>query len=393
MRFATCTPVNFSGEARFFTRDTGLLCRGFQAAGFECFVVMPGPEDVNEPSDLIRCREEDLISSVWWKNTGINVVILYAWGDPRYLPVAKAIRSADIRLIQSLDTSGFSSPFANFMTWLESTLAELKFPQTSLSRLRRSVRIARDLIPAIYEHKRLQMLNECDHLAAVSPPACDSMTSYLQGLGRPDIAKKLIVIPHPVSSVMNYRGEEKAKRVLVVGRWGTADAAQKDPNLTLRVLAHFLLSHPDWDAEIIGPEAIGLDDNAARILKTAKSRLTLKNFVKHDELRELYATSRILLCASRFESFHIASAEAVCCGCSVVVAAHPLLASTSWFTSMTSGTIATQRSVESLAKALNDEVDAINDMLRDPIKISETWTPNLHAQSIALNIIGLIDSL
>ena len=54
MRWFTCTPVEFGGGADFFARDSGLLCRGFQALGIDSRAVMPGPAKVLDEPDLIR---------------------------------------------------------------------------------------------------------------------------------------------------------------------------------------------------------------------------------------------------------------------------------------------------------------------------------------------------
>jgi hypothetical protein len=349
---------------------------------------MPGEKSDDEPPDLIRCSDRDLSNPQWWKDSEINVVVLYAWGDPRYLSVAKAISLAGIHLIQSLDTSGLFSPYAVFKHWLRVSLTELSLPQPVLSRVRRLTRIGRDLIPAFYERRRLQMLTECIRLAAVSPAACHSISAYAEGLGRSDVADKLTVVPHPVSSAMVYNGETKLKKVLVVGRWGRADSAQKDPDLTLRVLVRFLENNPEWEAEVIGPEALGLQKKSARFSARIQSRLTLKNFLQHDELRALYAESSILLCASRFESFHIASAEAVCCGSSVVVGNHPLLASTAWFTTRNSGTLARSRKTEDLLQALAIEVREWECGKRSADKISSSWVGELHCDFIAKNLVA-----
>jgi hypothetical protein len=392
MKVATCTPVCFDGGPRFFTRDTGLLCRGFQSIGVDCVVIMPGEKNEQEPSDLIRCKPEELNSSQWWQKSGLDLVILYAWGDPRYHVVAQAIRRAGIRLIQSLDTAGLLSPFADIETWLEATRSELMIPQSISSRCRRIARIFRDFVPALFEQRRIEMIADCDLLAAVSPPALESIASYASALGRPEICKKLMVNPHAVSPSMMYQGEKKRPKVLVVGRWGRDDSAQKDPQLTIRVLAEFLKIRTDWEAEIIGPEAEQLTKLTGSLELSVRKRIHLKNFLVHADLRRLYAESRILFCGSRFESFHIASAEAVCCGCSVVVAAHPLLSSTAWFTDHDSGTLAKSRSLNDLVLALNNESFEWDKGNRDPEKISGHWYNQLSAPSVAQSILNLNQS-
>lgn len=391
LKVATCTPVDFEASARFFSRDTGLLCRGFQAAGVDCVVVMPGTRKADDAPDLIRCTPQELVSVVWWKTQNLDLVILYAWGDPKYLAVAKAIRNSGTRLVQSMDTAGLPSPYAHLETWIETTLAEIAVPQILDQRVKRLGRVIRDLIPYLFERRRLTMMNECDILAAVSPPAESSIKSYVEGLGRPEISGKLIVIPHSVAAEMIYCGENKQNHLLVVGRWGSEDSPQKDPQMTVEVVAEFLMSHPDWTAEIIGPKANSLSSLTSKFDEFLGNRLNLCNFIPHADLRTKYATSRILLCASRYESFHIASAEAICCGCSVVVARHPLLASTAWFATRNSGTLAKYRTVASLSEALQGEVMAWGEGRRDAMRISMEWSEVLHAHQVAFGILTSIN--
>jgi len=110
MRIATCTPVDFDADTHFFGRDSGLMCRGFQAAGHDCVVIMPGKPTTNDAPDLVRTTRENLENPAWWKSLEIEAVLLYAWGDPRHLQIAKAIRKAGIFLVQNLDSSGIDSP-------------------------------------------------------------------------------------------------------------------------------------------------------------------------------------------------------------------------------------------------------------------------------------------
>lgn len=383
MKTATCTPVEFEANLHFFSRDTGLLCRGFQQAGFGSIVIMPGQTRPCDAPDLLRCKPSQLCDSTWWKSRNLDLVVLYAWGDPKFLGVAKAIRDAGIILIQSLDTAGLPSPYADITTWLHSSWSSISIPQSFGQRLRVLVRIVRDLIPAIFESKRITMIQESDFVASVSPAAMNSVAAYAAALGHEELKQKLILVPHPVSPLMQYRGVVKERRVIVVGRWMKGDDAQKDPYLTMKVLRVFLQAHPDWRADVIGRGSERLKTFIADWDEDESKRIFLHDFLAHEQLIQCYSRSRILLCASRFESFHIASAEAVCCGCSVVVGKHPLLASTSWFTSRFSGTLAANRNPTALAKALRDEAFEWDAGNRCPDAISASWTKSLHASNIA----------
>jgi len=386
LRVATCTPVAFPADEHFYARDSGLLCRGFQAAGAECMVVMPGDSSLSDAPDLVRCRNEDLSDPTWWKSLNLNLVVLYAWGDPVYRPVADAIREAGITLIQGLDTAGLHTPYGNKRDWWRCLISMLAAPQPHTTKIRLLAKAVRDFIPALYERSRLDMMARCDRLAVVSPPAARSITDYVKALGQTDIARKILVLPHPVASSMQPFGVKTAK-VLVVGRWRAGDRAQKDPELTLAVLRNFLETKPEWRAEVVGVGSENLNTLTGSWSEGTRSRLLLTDFLSRDDLLFRYQESRILLCCSRFESFHISSAEALCCGCSIVVADHPLLASTGWFTTRESGAIAGNRDAFSLTEALRGEAAAWLEGRRNSVKISENWIPTLHAKNVALSIL------
>ena len=387
MRAATCTPVDFDASVHFFARDSGLLCRGLQAAGTECIVVMLGIIQPNDAPDLVRGSEEALRDSSWWRSLNLDLVVLYAWGDPRYIAVARAIRSAGIYLVQSLDTAGLVTPYADFKCWTRVSVAKAAMQQTISSCLKEIAKASRDLIPCLFENRRLEMINESDAVAAVSPPAMESLAAYAPALGCQEVVNKLIVVPHPVSPALAYRGESKQKRVLVVGRWGPEDAVQKDPHLTLDVLGKFLDKMPGWTAEIVGKHSETHTPLIASWSQNTRDQLTLTNFLEHSALRERYATSSILLCASRYESFHISSAEAVCCGCSIVLGAHPLLASTAWFTTLDSGTLAPSRSSSDLVEALILEAHRWETGDRSGESIAVAWAQRLHAPMMAKELL------
>lgn len=390
MNIATCTPVSFEANAHFFSRDTGLLCRGFQQIGHESIVIMPGTPKDDDPSDLVRCSFEQLEDAAWWETMQLDMVVLYAWGDPRYIKIARAIRQCGVILVQNLDTAGILSPYADLYSWWISKLANLALSQTSMQRCREIAKGIRDFFPRAFETKRLKMIADSDYVAAVSPPAADSIAAYAEAFGCTDIVKKIIVLPHPVSTLMRYNGEEKVNTIVVVGRWKHRDEAQKNPEGTIFAIHEFLLQCTNWDVKIIGSGALRL----ARLTHTwnqqLRDRLHLIEYLPHPDLVKELVAAKVSLCASNFESFHIASAEAVCCGCSIVVPNHPLLASTSWFTTLDSGTLANSHKPEDVAHAMISESVLWRNGNRDAYTIASKWQERLHVQSIAEK---LIDSL
>lgn len=120
-RWFTCTPVRFTGDERFFARDSGLLCKGFQEIGVHCKAIMPGPAMSNDQSeDLIRTDFTNLEDASWWKSLGGNGVVLYAWGLGKYRRVASAIKQSGMSLVSHLDSAGMLGPVSGNRDFLAS---------------------------------------------------------------------------------------------------------------------------------------------------------------------------------------------------------------------------------------------------------------------------------
>jgi glycosyltransferase involved in cell wall biosynthesis len=376
----------------FFGRDTGLLCRGLEMAGVESCVIMPGQRSEEDDPALVRCDLEDLSSVDWWKRQGLDAVVLYAWGDPRYLAIATAIREAGVFLIQSLDNAGMYTPYSDLSNWWRIRAGMIMVPQKLEGRLKSILRVFVDLCPFIYDRKRTEMLRVSDRIGVVSPGALEVTSGFLKTHGDGGLADSIMLLPHSVRPRFIYRGEKKEKRVLVVGRWTREDHSQKNPQATLQAIRVLLQSRPDWSAEIVGRDAETLRSFTGSWTDEESSRVTLTGNLTHEELEARYGAAMIHLCGSRHESFHIASAEAVCSGCSVVVGDHPLLVSTGWFVSENSGTLASSRRGADLGLALIEEASNWEDGKRDPQSISESWCQRVHADKVAGKIVEIVGS-
>lgn len=106
-KISTCTPISFEANEHFHIRDTGLISATLRTLGVESKCIMPLPHhkgDLDLP--LIRTEMENLRDSKWWKNLGIDCVVLYSWGAPKYTKIARAIKKAGLELMIHMDFSG-----------------------------------------------------------------------------------------------------------------------------------------------------------------------------------------------------------------------------------------------------------------------------------------------
>ena len=369
-RWFTCTPIAFGGGPDFFARDSGLLCRGFQSLGLESRAVMPGDPQAGDEPDLIRTPYANLESADWWKSHHLDGVVLYAWGSPRFRKVARAIREAGVFLILNQDNGGLVSPLAGPGEWWDEQAILTGCPDAPGSTRKFLNQIMRGLTLglAITDPLRAIHLHQGDVIACVSPAAAEFYRQLCTFYGGPSLARRVRVLPHPVEPVFRYDGEAKHRRVVCVGRWD--DAVQKRPALLMRVVDRLLESDPELDWVIAGTPTDEMAAWHARLPGARKSRVELAGRMDRTALAETMRRARVFYSPSAYESFGIAAAEALCCGCSVVAGKSVSMVSFEWFTSEESGSLADHDTPDAHANSLLTELMHWDADERDAGKIS-----------------------
>lgn len=389
MRIYTCTPVDFAGDEGFFARDSGLFCRGFQKIGIKSKAVMPGDPRENDCHDLIRVPYLLLQSVDWWKSQNIEAVVFYSWGAPKYWRIARAIKKANIKLLINLDSGGYYSILQNPIF-----LARFLFLQSTnnfglLKGFFFTIfRTLRDLFFPYHELFRLFHMHQADYLLAVSPIALDRIKGFLCIFGQRNLAQRLRFIPHPVSDSALYRGNPKQNLVVALGRW-TASDWQKNPELHIQLLSLFLEKHIDFRAVIVGQFDPTFEVLLAPLRPDIRSRIVLTGRVPNEQVLKILEEAKISVALTRHESFHIATGEALCCGCSVVTYPSLMLPSMEYFMENGDGTMAKSPNPTDILEALDIEADRWHSGLRDPFLISAFWQRRLHASNVAQAVASL----
>jgi glycosyltransferase involved in cell wall biosynthesis len=384
MRIFTCTPRDFSGAEDFFTRDSGLLCRGLQAIGVFSRAVMPGARMPEDQDDLIRTEYLNLESAEWWRAQRLDGVVLYAWGRPRFRKVAAAIREAGIFLVLNQDNGGLVSPLAGFRGWLSEqrnlTGGGTAFIMQVVKGLSYGLLVTDPL--------RARHLKQGDLIACVSPKAADHYRRLCRIYGGRMLAGRVRVIPHAVESRFYDTGEARLRRIACVGRW--QDAVQKRPWLLIQVLDQLL----DCDTGVEVLVAGKPDDTMLRwhrdLPESRRTRVVLAGMMGRDELAKLLIRSQIFYSPSAYESFGIAAAEALCAGCSVVASRSVSMNAFDWFVSENSGQLTTRDDAMSHVAAILAELKSWDTGQRSPQAISATWRECLHADRVADRVVKMI---
>jgi hypothetical protein len=383
-RWFTCTPVGFGGGPDFFARDSGLLCRGFQALGIESRAVMPGERRPEDEADLIRTDYGNLEDPAWWRSHGLDGVVLYAWGRPKFRRVAEAIRDAGVFLVLNQDSGGLVSPRLDLSAWWREQLVISGAGRTPGGWWRFSKLVLRGLTVglALSDPLRAEHLRAGNIIACVTPVAAEHYRNYCRIYGGDDFAGRVRIVPHPVNPLFRFDGAPKSRTISVIGRWN--DAVQKRPELMVATVTKLLEVDPEVIFEIVGQATLELQEWAKQ-----RERVHLHGKIAPEAIAGILSRTQVAWCPSAFESFHIASGEALCCGCSVVAAESPSLAAFPWFVSEASGSLAATDDVAGHVTAIRNELRAWDEGYRDAAKIAATWQSRLHAPEVARLVISI----
>jgi glycosyltransferase involved in cell wall biosynthesis len=387
-KWYTLTPKHFIADEAFFSRDAGLLAKGFRDAGYESKLIMPLPwTDKDLDEYLIRTDYKNLKDPEWWRSLNCEGVVLYGWGMGKYLPIVKAIKKADIFLISHLDTSGLLSilngwEFARALKY--SNLYDAPYiNKLMMTGLKLSYHATIGLIKN--DITRALHFKHADVLGAVSPIALERIKKVCRYYGGANIYNKLKLIPHPVADYHKYDGSVKKEKLIVaVGRW---DAKKKGPDLLKKVIQNITAMDGQVNVEIYGKYENDMVEWYKNLPVQQRKRVFLKGFVLNNVLSQAYKRAIISLCTSVSEGYHTASAEALCCGASVVGPDIFTIPNMKWYTEGPFGRIA-MRDEQSLSQALLQELEAWQNGERDPVFISDYWAEKLHLKKIIQNMVN-----
>jgi glycosyltransferase involved in cell wall biosynthesis len=352
--------------------------------GMDSRFVALGEPGMREDVPLITCTPEQMEDPKWWGQWELEVVLLYSWALPGYEPIARAIKTAGIKVVIVLDTDGIVSPHVWPAVSLKHKYAVEREGNRWLPGLRALLKTAVSSFKARHAGT-LRHLRHADLIVLPSPLAKQRYSRFLLALQCPDLAGRLRYAPYAATPDMIYDARITKKPVVVaLGRWQTV---QKNTPLLGRVLESLLREQPQYSVRIIGEGIEHVRNHLRAAIAQYGPRVDLVGFVEHKNLAALYQDCQIMLCTSRHESFHIASGEALCCGCSVV--GDIRISSMPYFTQFGSGTLACDLSPANFRDALFAEIDAWQAGDRDPVQISRTWSGKLHPDRVARAFLNL----
>ena len=205
------------------------------------------------------------------------------------------------------------------------------------------------------------------------PLAAENTRDWLLRHGRPDLADRVVFLPHPVPDGFAFDPARDAKENLVLAVAQDWRNPRKGGAILAGALERFLANHPDWRATVVGANA----DLVAAAAPHVSDRIDRRPPLESADLLPLYRSAKIFLTASGSESGPIVAFEALACGCSVVFP--PELLHLSWIRDAGLGTMSARRSPDSLAPSLDAEAAIWNS---SPRRVPAHPLPPLRASEI-----------
>jgi len=390
MRIYTAAPRNFIGTRMHFDRESGLTSRGFQSIGINSKCILLTPSLEGDHPSLIRATVQNLQDIVWWKSLNIDAVVIYTWGSVQYRPMVDAAKSAGVAVLQVTDHQGVSSPLAGLKTHLMADYYHCWYYPLWKRVLRTICKLPISCTWRLFarDWRNAHAMTAGDFFLASTPEAARRFRIFVARLVGKHAAEKVRFTPIPVNFHFRFNPDvQKLPEVVAVGRW---DSLQKRTPLLIETINLALIKHGTVRFRIFGNVNPQLLEWWGRLRADHSERVCLEGVTSNKALARAYQRAQVMLVSSAYEGCHNASAEAVCCGTTVVACRSPFLSALEWHTSMNTGRLACTSSPESLSEALLAELAAWANGERDPALSSAQWTERLHPDRVAQEMCKLI---
>lgn len=378
----------FQPNYSWFGRDSGLVTEGLRKIGVESRLVILRSEGIPSDDRFLPLERTQFCDSAFWRSLALDAVVLQGGGDIGIEPALSAIRSSGTKLLLRLDSDGVVAPQVDSYLYFYNLWWNLAYHKKRPAIL---IAVGKVFLKYVFPSrlgpgKISRRLAQGDVLLVESRIAAARIQRALRKQGFDETASKVVHLPIPIPDAWTYDPmQPKENTIISVARWYDA---QKDAPKLVKVLGQVLRHQPHFNAKIIGDGEDYLNKLISKNAKEVSDRITVRGRLPHIEIANHLKKAKVFVCSSRAESMNISSAEAGCCGCSIVGPAE--IASMHEYTGFNSGTMAWTRRTNDFVDAVNAEITAWNSINRNPIAISQYFRNFLAPEKNASLLFSLI---
>lgn len=379
---------NWHTPYAWFGRDSGLVTEGLRRIGVESRLVILDTPGMDTDERFLPASREQFVDPGFWRSHELDAVVLQGGGDVGIEPVSLAIKKSGTKLLLRLDTDGVVAPQVDPYLYLYTLWWWLAFNRKHPAAIRALGKtFLKSVFPGKFGPGRIvRRLQLGDSLLVESRIAIARLQRLLCAFGAKETSEKLVYSPIPVADEWNYDSSVPKENLIVsVARWNDT---QKDAPKLIKTLGRLLPQHASYRAVIIGNAPDTLRSLVGRHAPESAARITITGRLPHLDIPRYEQRAKIFICSSRAESMNISSAEALCCGCSVVGPAE--IGSMHEYSSAQSGTMSWTRRTNDFADAVSAEIFSWKRGQRDPSAISSYFRSFLDCKAHARQILALL---
>ena len=368
-------------------KDPGQIPLGLLDIGTDACVITVSKKELANyipKFGLIQKPLSEFYNGQFWLSDDSDVIIAYPLQGALYSPLIEKMTLGGKKVLLKFDSDGriayplqrhdLRIPLHERMT-VHNLISDVwwRLPFKSLKR-RKHAKVAAETI---------RQIELSDAAIIESPDALSNLNFFLAAWGRSDLIKKTRFIPNPVTPEF-VEGEVGTKENIVVshGRWD--DFRVKNTQVMAETIVEFLKNRVDYRAVIFGSGIEKVKSLIADAPQNVKDRIEISGYIEHEKVKGILRNAKMLFVPSRWESFSIAAAEALCTGCSIVGTPAEALR----YLSMQgfSGTIASAFDREAILAALLQDAIKWDNGGYEPEKIAAFWRAKLDRKIIAKSI-------
>lgn len=376
--------IGYRGYRRMHeSKDPGLIALGLQSLGWDVTMLTTPKNELNGSQTPFALLSEEFSK---WLQAIINMkpdctLIYHALGRD-FTPLLQGLNRATIPVIIKADSDGTLSPYPYLKAFAN------RYCRQSLRDALKTV--AKVFMPWWADQWLLNNLRQSDGMIVESPMAKERTMTVLAMTTRENFTSKIHVCPLPVSPLYTESTVAIPRRnqIISIGRWN--DMAPKNPRLLLKTVSDVLEVRGDFKAVIVGPGESLMKRWVSSLAPHIKSRISILGPLSPTEIKLHLNHSKIFFSSSRWESFGLAAAEALCSGCTLVGPDLPpfryLIAEGR------TGTLAKDYSKSALYRALGEEIDLWDQGIRDPKMIATQWQHILDYRLVAHDVLEAVNT-
>jgi glycosyltransferase involved in cell wall biosynthesis len=371
-------------------KDPGQIILGLLEVGINTNLLALTKTDLVNyvpPFSIVENNWNQFNSKQFWLENDSDIILAYTWLSASYTPLIEKIKSIGKKVLIKSDSDGrIEYPLS------PSYLREPIFEEATLKNLLRHVwgRMPFKSLHSKRAAQRIRQIELSDGVIIESPDALSNLNYFLTKWGRRDLIKKTYFVPNPVTpEFIDSEINKKENIVVSYGRWD--DFKQKNTWLMVETIVEFLKERRDYTSIIFGTGTEKIESLIGDIPEDIGDRIRVLGFVERDKIKEFLSNARIFFIPSRWESFSIATGEALCMGCSVVGTPVESLR----YLSMQgfSGTISSTFEREAILSALLQDSMKWDYGYYEPEKIADFWRAKINRKSVAEQIANLACTL